>query len=797
MDAPKRDEGEDEPTSAPAPKRQMTAEEIIRLSEELERREREVAERERALAQAAARTVAPAPRDKTPEQVAKEVLVDVAWKLPDEVVLSHATLAADNVHKNKLNGVMAIPGKGSESKPAMLFYKLKADDQVLSKGGELFPDWTEGEDCKIVLGPSGASKTRKLYEFLVKHRGYFLAWKDANDKNHGSLALSSVLDEAFLQQAFPDVDWTTQLTERSDVSFLARRNAVRFAVQCVLGAYALVYKAWELWQAAQPKSIGRIRRPKFEASHWLLAQLFPVHFFGRDVFELLACKLAEQCPRTSFDSAIFHALSTSKFYCVIDEAQELGRRMQKTFNTTNSDRLSFRPLLSPVLEGVRKTLGRHPIVSGTGLSLMREWKSLVSGMTIGTPTARFVFTDFQTLTVEETKTLLTKLLRVKGQTCVYEAAEWLAGRPRFVATFIEDVATKNLTIDSYLKEFVALNTALPVEDLDSRIAPRTPAEALRRLSMEPGETRMMGAKVFNPYRQALTDMFWLSAGQLPRRAHNPALIEFGLAYAAFFSNGGQEDVDAEVRPEALVLEAAHQRLMTFSREEFYLDLIRDVQDSPSAMGERFEVLVAELLVDAFCGLDFETHRLLSGIAVPDTMKGQWERPPWRYGRFAIKGDDGFYAWINQALDPSEEILRIRFPGTNGGPDIVFVLHSADRKRTLLVLVQCKFEKEASDTEGALYTVDPFMLHSQLRGTEKQRVIKEHQADHAALMTRLANVAVFRMLVSGAANVETKTSLVSYKRGGRQGNDLQIIVDARHTEELFGSAVANELKKLKQ
>jgi len=812
MDAPPQ--GHPEPEGAPAPKRVEVLEEDLRKmtivaaeeAKRAERAERERAELERKLAVFESARVQPvlppapppAPRDKTANQVALEVLGNVFWKLPEDAMkLLNLELPNDNKHKKKVGEIKAFaPGA---KRPGMLFYKLKADEQPLSPGGKLHGDiaghptqWTNGMDCKVLLGPSGAGKTRKLLELLVRERGYFLVCKDTNDKNAGSKALSSVLNENFLKSSFANVDWTSTPSAHSDDFLRLRRDAVCFVVQCVLVAYASVYKKWEAWIQAQPHSEDRDRQQRFEARHWLFAQLFPETFFGRDVFIDLATELVNQCSPSSIG---YFAKPTDIIHCVIDEAQELGRRMQGMFNTSSGNRLSLRPLLSPVLEGVKKVLNRDPIVSGTGLSLVREWKPLASRMAAVDPMEN-VFTEFGCLSVEQTEKVLKELLYIKGQKRLREAAEWLAGRPRFVATFIENVVAKNTTIDAYLDVYKAQMTEQLPDESDN---PRTPFEALRRLGELPGQTLAMGKAELSPYAWMLTDLYGLSVGRKPHRADNALLIELGLAYAQIRPQGLPL---AEARPEALLLEAARRHRATLDREKFLLDFIRAAQDSDSAMGERFEYLVSELLVDALFGregnaaLDFEAHGVFNGVPLPAALQGKWERPPWLFGHLAIDGDEDFYPWLTAVLDPREtKRLRVRFPSTACGPDIVIVPRSQDKSRTMLILVQCKFEKAASDTKGALYTVDPSMLHTELRGEDKQHVIPEHAANHAALMQRLANVCVVRVLVHGAAKVQAKTQQLVHKRGA--GRDLQLIIDGNITESVFGPGVASELKKLKQ
>ena len=105
------------------------------------------------------------------------------------------------------------------------------------------------------------------------------------------------------------------------------------------------------------------------------------------------------------------------------------------------------------------------------------------------------------------------------------------------------------------------------------------------------------------------------------------------------------------------------------------------------MGERFKYLVGECLADSVFGregrdpLKIEAYDVFEDltVAVPEALRGQLERPSWLFGRWAIDGDEDFYLWLNKALDPREDrVLRVHFPGSDCGLDIVLVPRSLDK-----------------------------------------------------------------------------------------------------------------------
>ena len=52
----------------------------------------------------------------------------------------------------------------------------------------------DGSKCEVLLGSSGGGKTRKLFEFLHHHVGYFIPYRTENDKNDGLFALARVIE---------------------------------------------------------------------------------------------------------------------------------------------------------------------------------------------------------------------------------------------------------------------------------------------------------------------------------------------------------------------------------------------------------------------------------------------------------------------------------------------------------------------------------------------------------------------------------------------------------------------------
>jgi len=521
----------------------------------------------------------------------------------------------------------------------------------------------------------------------------------------------------------------------------------------------------------------------------------------------LAEKLAKESTRGSDFSAAFP--STRRFVCVLDEAQVLGTQMRDMFMSAQVGHSSLRPLLSPVLSGVRSALGVSPIVSGTGLSLVKEWKSITSGVAARVQAKEFVFTDFRALTADEVEAVLSSYLDVTGQTRLREAAEWLSGRPRFVATFVEEVISGDTTVDAHLD--VYRDAMLAEGPSASRHPPRTVGSMWARLrTLERAEIEAMGTTVRNPYDAALVDAYWVSRGVHVVRPDNPALIEFGIGYPRVVEQ--EPYVTGDVTFEPLVLEAAARCRARLAEPEFVEPFRRSSGLTQDIAGKYLEYAVGDALFPGLVPADagLETSALLSGVAVPPALWGKWERPVRWCGRVAYTGGD-LYAWLDLALKPTWNGARIMYPDNLAGPDIVAVLRDSTHKRVVVVFVQVKFEKRV-DADAAVLTLDPAKLHTVNRGAApgagkgQEHAMKKFDAKRKALLAKLSGgrtgsggaaaavVPVLRVLVSGKSRVEDVGSDV-VPSTGRGDQDLLLVLDEAKLTQVLGKDLARVVSEV--
>ncbi|KAH9252248.1 hypothetical protein BASA81_009850 [Batrachochytrium salamandrivorans] len=605
--------------------------------------------------------------------VVNQVLDGVKWPLRRDVCLSPPKYTVNTSHANKATtrGVFAAPNK--PDRPSMLLYRL--EEGGFGSGMRLiqFDAVNDPQMCTVLLAPSGAGKTRKLFELLSTNLGYFIPYKRTGDKNDGSIALSAVVS---LLKSDSTIDW--EKTNPSQSEFIARRERANFAIYCVLIAYTEVLRVWKA-------SDGGNEDPK--PSQWLYIQLFPNEFLGTDPFESLATKLYQSCdPKTVFEYDGFR----KDFYCVIDEAQMLGKNLQDKFRPIDIQKVKDRrPVLSPFLEGVKKALDRLPIIAGTGLTLSEEWDSVVSQM--GNWQRDFIFTDFPLLTYDQVLELLQSFLVQDG---LEHAAQWLVGRPRWAAEFITNRVTSNKDIGAYVKWVTTT-----IEDSPQ---PRTLLGAFQRVRDKPQESVLAGATIENPYQAALQDAFLLSMGAEPIPHRSPLLLEFGLAFPIATS----ED-NLTIKFEPLVLETA--RLLVDKGPTVRHELLRSVSENPSAFGTRFKYVSATALLKSFTSQPLEGHPLLQGIQLPVKFKGHWGSTDATalYGKLAAsaKKMEEFY------LEHREPIL---FPDQNAGPDTVLTLKKPSFEGVLTIFIQNKVMKNVQ-LKDALLTVDPLKLHHMFRG----------------------------------------------------------------------------------
>ena len=448
-----------------------------------------------------------------------------------------------------------------------------------------------------------------------------------------------------------------------------------------------------------------------------------------------------------------------------------------------------RPLLSAVIGGSREVLGRSAILSGTGLSTVTHmWSSMISGFALSEDTmTQNIFTGFTELGEDDVKRTLTELLADEDAT---DAGRWLVGRPRFTASFVEDAVNKNLGVKDTLRVYLSRMTVPRDAPRQGERIESTPALALSKLAKKDAITTIAGRVVPTPVWRFLTDAYWVSFGGLPVTNEDAGLVEFGLGYAEKVS---APDYIESVVLEPLVLVSARLYRNTMDPTTVDLEKLKEVRNSKSALGERYEFLVAEKLLGT----------LLASLPA-DFRPTTWSLPEWRFGYYAVTDANDetqtrldLYSWLEEAMDPAnDDVLRVRFPSNSAGPDIIFVLRDATRTRVLPIFAQCKFRKEQTDRDvrSALRTVDPALLHHARRDTTRPTPIagEVNAARRKLTADFLDRTPVVRVVTSGKARTARRG--VRYVPRGTV-RDVEVVLDEADNERMFGPQVARYLNSL--
>ncbi|KAH6572370.1 hypothetical protein BASA62_003419 [Batrachochytrium salamandrivorans] len=690
-------------------------------------------------------------------EVVDKELAKVTWPLQKDVKLLPPGFVKDYMHVRNAKFV-AAPSKPDQ--PSMLFHRLGDKKFVTGKRLIDFHATRDKQKCTVLLAPSGAGKTRNLFELLNEVLGFFIPYKLDNDKNYGSEALSAVLK---LLQADPTMSW-----ESTPPNYQANDKRAKFAIYCVLIAFTEVYRGLEKSFKAPPTP-----------SQWLLIQLFPTQFLNEDVFAKLATSLYEHCdPKAVLEYESFR----KDFYCVIDEAQVLGKVLAGKFLTNTPGMRSsngLRPVLSPILHGVKVALGRLPVIAGSGLTLLEEWKSVLSTMGVEQD---FIFTDFPLLAREQVLDLLRAFLTVPDDKYAEHVATWLVGRPRWVAEFISRVLVRNARMEPCFDEYLTWLTRGGSGENGEE--PRTLLGAFNRLALKLNAVPSLDLDVgvASPYQDALLDAYLLSMDAPIKPRTSYALLEFGLGFPA-----KGDALKVELRYEPLVLETA--RWLTEDNAKLQKEVLRRVSDDAASLGKRFEYVSAKALLKSFTSCTMEEHPWSKGNPLPEAFKGQWHAKSAEnlYGKHArvTKAERDFYLLHHKS---------IHFPDNFAGPDTILTLTKPDSDVVLTVFIQDKVT-QVLKLKDALLTVDPAKLHHNHRGGPEEIVrpgVKSEQEKYLKSLTG----PVIRVVVSVLGKIASSQKRFRLVPNCHGTKDVLLLVDYQNAESVYGKELWDYIRTLR-
>jgi hypothetical protein len=211
-------------------------------------------------------------------------------------------------------------------------------------------------------------------------------------------------------------------------------NFVRRFIRCIVLARLLVFNHLQ-------RKLGAA----FQPLDWMLLQLFPPKFMGRDFFKELVIIL-RSLPEKELESQL-QANQLDSHHVFLDEAQILCELYPGSFDGTEGTK--GRPLYTTVCKSLifSETARVSVCAIGTGLAL-DTIKSLNSSNSFkGSSVPAIHILQFQYKTSEDVYRYLSRFFDIPDKHRYF--CDWLVGRPRISASFIETVFEKGLSDETF------------------------------------------------------------------------------------------------------------------------------------------------------------------------------------------------------------------------------------------------------------------------------------------------------------------------------------------------------------
>ena len=327
--------------------------------------------------------------------------------------------------------IPTIPGFPT-SRPSLLLYDLDTlNVQQLverrSKGVYQYIEATRWTSPGVLYGTSGAGKTRSVLEYLSLNYGIYLTCVsernlllNAPKADPGSADLREVLDDL--------VGISDQGGSNNNLL------RVKTRLQLLLFIRSMVFLAVkEVYNNLTPYE-------------WLLMQLYPNHYFGKDIFYEVFRRCKHVIDTSTMDVLFLdHEHEWAAIF--VDEAQVLLNDKRGFFLRTEGDKRSsfsgiFKGLLKTRLSVADPTKFPFSIFAGTGMSMEGLEKEKTSGNAkfAGTIEENSAFVNFLPLAGSQVDNYLSTFLQLENvdENVRRHVTSWLRGRPRWAATFVEE-----------------------------------------------------------------------------------------------------------------------------------------------------------------------------------------------------------------------------------------------------------------------------------------------------------------------------------------------------------------------
>uniref|UniRef100_A0A7S2XMP4 Uncharacterized protein n=1 Tax=Attheya septentrionalis TaxID=420275 RepID=A0A7S2XMP4_9STRA len=629
-----------------------------------------------------------------------------------------------------LSNTIPLSPEDNES-PSLLLYDL-VNDSHKENAAYNYIHCSQRNGPIGMYGTSGAGKTRTAFEYLAQNYGlYFVVDKT---QNPGSWDFTLLL--LSVEKKLTKIGTAGSLDDKTRQEQSEKNLAV---VVDFLETLVCVRKAVFHHVDEQLKSTGNGQG--LSCHEWLLMQLYPYKFLGRDVFRDLC--------RIYFGQKYYWecAVVEKEMSCFVDEAQMLLEELDGYF--LSKDGKSKRSAYSAFVKGLHELAVNgnvlFPCFSGTGLSIGAFGSETNSVMT-KPANHSYIFTKLKTMTAQDVIEYMKKFLnfdKVKAD-LVNHVAKWLRGRPRWTATFLETFLVRKAKgmAESVTPPGCFLDTEKPIiASLNRYIEVVTESESQepskRRHSWSLGKRSAYSAmerlfqKASAEWSEAQREMrkatfdFTLSGRPSLVTAQAAKLIEYGVASVATPDSDLVTDLVLGNIDEPLIVQAS----INFFGLQKSLSEILASSTSASEQGYRFEQFVLPSIQARFSTV--MVSQLKENVDALEKLKG-YTVPKWSsYGVLALKCDksSATMGWIDRAMASRFEGLVEPFcyPDTLFGPDVVFLMRSPDYKDFRFVASQAKFKNSVNQAE-ALRTLVPKLFYHQSRKANPVYSLKDEELE---------------------------------------------------------------------
>ena len=629
------------------------------------------------------------------------------------------TVPSDGLLGSLLRSTITLRKTPGTERPSLLVYGLdhentKHEEKAVYKYIQLISKKRPG----ALYGTSGAGKTRSVLEYLSHNFGLYLS-TCGSQKAFANAGVDPGSTDLFF--VLKDIKTVTSPDEsEQNLKTVADRMNVVIFVRHVIFMGA-----------------NKILGGNLTPYEWLLLQLYPIHFFGIDIFQkawTLCMDAQETAQETDTMNRIFKAEKYPWKAIFVDEAQSLLRKKSGLFFGEKSDvpRCDLSGIFKGLLEARVQCYGAtlpYPIFAGTGMSMGGYEKELGSGIAKYVPAINLdkpqeiAFIEFFPFSEDGVVAYLANFLDLFSisKTVQKHLAKWLRGRPRWTATFVEEflVRQEKTSYDGRKGNFATKEDRAIVQAMDRYLEDMTTKE--RRKSWLGGNrTAFTAFEVFDGKnrlpRAELNEIerviYRFALGEKPELLTEDSrrLIEIGVAALKISETSlASDDVVAYV-DEPLIVEAG---INYYGLEEL---IKRDfAAQNDGGLGDGYEKLcirplqfqLIRNLQEAFHKNQFQYHistRSAYGV-VARSSKGQ------KATNLAET-----MIWLEQARGASFEGLLppILLPDDLFGPDLVCLMWEKQFKKYRFIICQSKYKTEQSQRE-ALLTLTPALFYHSNRG----------------------------------------------------------------------------------